>query len=72
MGMPELTDHRQVWSDAIYVERHRQRLKQVEVARLTGLDQATISNAENGSASAETYRSIAKALGIELTPGVGE
>lgn len=61
-----MTRRREVWADAIYVERHRQRLKQVEVARLVGLDQATISYAERGFASEESFRAIAKALGIEL------
>lgn len=69
--MPELTDVRKAWADAIYVERHRRRLKQADVAVLIGLDQSTVSNAERGDASDETYAAIAKALDIQL-PEVGE
>ncbi len=64
--MPELTDPRSVWADAIYVERHRRRLKQADVATLTGLDQTTVSKAELGTASDETFRTIADAYGIKL------
>lgn len=64
--MPELTDLRSVWADAIYVERHRRRLKQQDVAELAGLDQTTVSKAELATASDETYEAIAKALGIKL------
>lgn len=69
--MPELTEARQTWADAIYMERHRQRLSQEDVARLSGVDQTTVSKAELASARDETYEAIAKALGIEL-PEAGE
>lgn len=64
--MPELTDRRRVWADALYVERHRRRMKQEEVARLAGLDQTTVSKAELGTAREETYLAIAAAFGIKL------
>lgn len=72
--MPELTDPRSVWADAIYVERHRRRLKQEDVAKLAGLDQTTISKAELAAGRVETFRTIAAALNIELpeTEVVGE
>lgn len=72
--MPELTDPRSVWADAIYVERHRRRLKQEDVAKLAGLDQTTISKAELAAGRVETFQAIAAALDIELpeTEAVGE
>ena len=72
--MPELTDPRSVWADAIYVERHRRRLKQDDVAKLAGLDQTTVSKAELATARDETYEAIATALDIELpeAEAVGE
>lgn len=69
--MPELTDARKSWADAIYLERHRRRLDQEAVAQLAGLDQTTVSKAERATASPETYAAIAKALAIEL-PEVAE
>lgn len=64
--MPELTDPRSVWADAIYVERHRRRLKQQDVATLAGLDQTTVSKAELAAGSDDTFRAIATALEINL------
>jgi transcriptional regulator with XRE-family HTH domain len=51
---------------AIRVERARRRLKQGQVATMAGLDQATISKAEDGRGSEATYRAIAAALDIDL------
>ena len=67
--MPELTDLRSVWSDAIRVERVRRRLTQEDVAKMADLDQATVSNAEFGRARIQSYEAIARALGVNL---VGE
>lgn len=56
---------------AIRVERARLRLKQDEVAKKAGLNQATVSKAEDGIGSDATYEAIAAALAIEL-PEAGE
>lgn len=49
---------------AIRAARAAARLKQWDVANLTGLDQATISKAEAGRASDQTYDAIESALGL--------
>lgn len=59
----EATDPR---ADTIRLERHRRRWKQEDVAARAGLDQTTVSKAESGRASDETYRAIAEALGLDL------
>lgn len=64
--MPELTDLRSVWADAVRVERVRRRLTQGDVAKMANLDQATVSNAEFGRARIQTYEAIAHALGVDL------
>lgn len=56
---------------AIRVERARLKLKQGEVATMAGLDQGTVSKAEDGRGSDATYEAIAAALGIEL-PEAGQ
>lgn len=53
-------------ADAIRIERVRQRLHQDEVARKAEVTQPTVSKAENGIGSDETYAAIARVLGIEL------
>lgn len=56
----------ETWADVIRLERHRQRLKQAEVAHKADLAQATVSEAENGRASLEAFQAIAAALRINL------
>lgn len=57
------------WADTLYLERHRRRLKQVDVAAMAGVSQATLSETENGRGSFDSCMAIANALGIDL---VGE
>lgn len=64
--MPELTDIRTTWAEAIRLERHRRRLKQEDVARLTGLDQTTVSKAEGGRGGLNAFQAIARALKVDL------
>lgn len=58
-------------ADAIRIERARQRLSQLDVAQKANVSQPTVSKAELGRGSDETYAAIAKALGIEL-PEAGQ
>jgi transcriptional regulator with XRE-family HTH domain len=67
----EVTAAEAEWAPAIRAERARQGLEQTEVAKLAGLNQATVSRAESGRGSEATFRAIAAALGIEL-PEVAE
>lgn len=76
--MPELTDSqrsaeavRKAWGQTLYVERHRQHRKQAEVAKAAGVDQTTLSGAERGQGSLDTFIAIASALGVTLVE-VGE
>lgn len=62
----EVTEDRTAWADTIRLERHRRRLKQDDVAHISRLDQGTVSRAESGIGSDQTYRAIARALGVEL------
>jgi transcriptional regulator with XRE-family HTH domain len=64
--VPEMTDIRSVWADAIRLERLKRRLNQEDVAEMTGLDQTTVSKAEQGTAGIRTYEAIARALAVNL------
>lgn len=62
----EVTAAEAEWASAIRAERARQDLKQEVLAKKVGVTQGTISKAEDGRGSPETFQAIAQALGIEL------
>lgn len=58
-------DRREARAETIRAERARRRLNQWDVARLAGLDQSTVSLAENGRGSVAVYDAIYRALDLE-------
>jgi DNA-binding XRE family transcriptional regulator len=67
---PEQAELIRRWGDELRLERLRQRIKQVDLAAVAGIAQATVSETENGRGSYESCGAMAKALDIELTPAV--
>lgn len=60
------------WGDALYLERHRRRLTQAQVAEMAGVDQSTVSKLESGGGGlVDSFVAVARALEVELpAPGV--
>lgn len=57
---------RKEWGAVLRRERERASLTQAAVARLTGLDQASVSRVEAGIGSLESTLRCAQVLGVEL------
>lgn len=62
-----MRDGRTARAEAIRVARARLRLSQEQVARLADVDQTTVSKAEDGRASEDTYDRIDRALAAVTT-----
>jgi len=59
-------DVKKGWGDALADARRDARRRQADVAQSAGLDQKTISNAERGVGSLETFLAIAAELNVHL------
>lgn len=57
---------RKAWGTQLRAERDRRQLTQEDLATETGLDQGSVSRAESGGGSFETYIRLATALGVTL------
>jgi transcriptional regulator with XRE-family HTH domain len=57
---------RKAWGDTLRGRRETSQLTQERLAEIAGIDQASVSRAEAGTGSLETYLRIAKALDVTL------
>jgi transcriptional regulator with XRE-family HTH domain len=57
---------RKSWGARLRAEREQRGARQGDIAVATGIDQATVSNAEAGRAGLETYIRLARHYGITL------